>query len=288
MLGSVASERNDDSIPALATLVRGVGAAASVAQTLLRAAGGALSSAVAAVTERAPLALRRRSRPPAPTTLRAIAGGAARSRRRHDVRATPGPDGEPAPNGLLGDDTAPLLEEEHDVDRVVVLARDPRSIFAYWHLGSETRARRDHLRAGSTLLRDALRVTVADASGGERESWIVPLGLLADGAHVDLARPRATVRVAVGLHADGAAFDPLAESTVTELPPSAPATLGAPRWRTLESPGEGAADAPPAPRREVADELLARAAAWTRPSSHALPLVSRDAGSPRDAIGRVP
>jgi hypothetical protein len=286
----VASEHNDDgSIPALATLVRGVGAAAGVAQTLLRAAGGALSSAVGAVVERAPRGLRRRSSALAPTPLRAIAGGAARARSRHDgTRPVPETMVDPPNDALLGDDAAPLLDEDDDEDRVVVLVRDPRSIFAYWHLGSQSRARRDHLRAGSTLLRDALQVTVADASGVAPESWIVPAGLLAESAHVDLGGPRATVRVAVGLYGEGARFEPLAESPAIALPPSTPAALEAPRWRRLPIGEERAASPPLAPPPEVSDELLVRAAAWARPSSHSLPLASGDAAPPHDATGRAP
>jgi len=282
------------SIPTIAALARSLGdVAAGAAQAVTRTAGEAIS-AIGSVVKSAWDGSRPGASAEPALALRAIVGGAAvRVRRKQESgRAQSAPTPLLAPGGFADDD-GPLLEAEHDDDVLVVLPRDPRSLFAYWHLGNPGRTRREELlRAGSGLPRDALLVEVeGDGShdgAADSESWILPLAALAERCHLDLGRPRTRARLSLGLHTEGGGFATLVSAPGLALPRSGPGEPAAPRWRRLPLGGGQPGACPTVPRPEVSDLLAARAGEHGHASSAASPRAQDPVGRRRDTVGGRP
>jgi len=219
--------------------------------------------------------------PPDAPALRALAGGAALRSRRGESEGARGdrarePVSRPAPP--LDPDLS--LPESHDEDRVLVLPRDPWTVYVCWDLAPATRQRRDDaLVADPTGPREALQVEAEDdpaVPGGDAaaSAWIVPLAPHAASAYVDLLRPRRAVRVAVGLHATGGPFVALAASASVRVPAGGPAGDEAPTWKSLAHGDAAAAEPPALPSREAREVLFQRAGeselatSGTRPPGH--------------------
>lgn len=140
----------------------------------------------------------------------------------------------PPPAELLRTDTA--LPNSYDSDRMVLLARDPHCLYAYWDL-SDAHDRRVRAQAGSDPLRLLLRTydvtqVAFDATPPARFQDFAVAGE-ARSVYAYVGKPAACFVVEVGyLRADGAFF-PLARSRPvwtprTEQPGAAPR-----RWMTV-------------------------------------------------------
>ncbi|MEW6272115.1 MAG: DUF4912 domain-containing protein [Thermodesulfobacteriota bacterium] len=202
-----------------------------------------------------------------PPSLRALAGGVAvRSRRGdgEDVEAsTPRRRG----RGAALDDAS--LPERYDEDRVVVLPRDPSTVYVYWNLSEASRRRREAAiaAAGTGPLRDALQIELTTETDAEHAAaghagtaaWTVPLAPLAESAYVDLQRRCRAVRAVLGVLGPAGDFLALVASGRTTVPPARPAAEKAPTWRQLAPPGQHAAEPPTLPSRDAREALLRRA-----------------------------
>lgn len=146
------------------------------------------------------------------------------------------------------------LPRAYGRDQVVLLSRDPWTLFAYWEIGPRT-------RAGALLALDAeadgarqvLRIYDATfvTPAGDRACLALDLELShgATSAYVRASRPGASYSVEIGLRTPANRFIPMARSNTVTLPPAAPSTDTTVRWaETRPSPQTSAADGTSPPR----------------------------------------
>lgn len=198
----------------------------------------------------------------APPALKAIPGGAtARSRRRTEAARA---DGVPTEDQDLADVEIDIGDADAAVDFLLVLARDPQSVFVTWQRNAATEAlRAQRIAATALVVRDALSVEAADApraSAGEHgvSSWTVLLPPLAESIWIDLERPRGVVRVTLGTHTEGGAFLASTTPATVRLPECGPGSYQAPHWSLVPGASPDGQPAPPEPSRETADLLQDR------------------------------
>jgi hypothetical protein len=146
------------------------------------------------------------------------------------------------------------LPRAYGRDQVVLLPRDPWTLFAYWEIGPRT-------RAGALLALDAeadgarqvLRIYDATfvTPAGDHACLAFDLEPLhgATSAYVRASRPGASYSVEIGLRTPANRFIPMARSNTVTLPPAAPSTDTTVRWaETRPSPQTSAADGTSPPR----------------------------------------
>ncbi len=128
----------------------------------------------------------------------------------------------------------PALSDSYDVDEVVAIAVDPRTIYLYWEVRATTLARAQARRPAGSL---GVRVASVTAS------WDGPVvairDLRVDALHGDRfirdVQPGSNVRVSVGWEADGE-FEPFAvgiEVTAPHLAPMSEVAEDVARWTPI-------------------------------------------------------
>jgi hypothetical protein len=153
------------------------------------------------------------------------------------------------------------LPARYDVDRLVPLVRDPRWLFVYWETRDATRKRVEEQigRTSAVAPREVLRLTVIehDSFAGRLAgpSWTVELAPMATSWYVEVGRPDATVRVEIGLMADGHFIGFTAPVHVT-MPPSAVSSDESPVWRDLSTPERRSVTASVGVDRDLTSELV--------------------------------
>lgn len=243
----------DDAPSADGPLVR---ALAAPLRALLGAADAVLVATLRALSKKRGGEASAGSAPPA---LKAIPGGATtRSRRRADAAPA---DRVPAEDEDLAEVGLDIGDADAAVDFLLVLARDPQTVFVTWQRSAAAEAlRARRIAASGSGVRDALSVEVEDAlleSDGEQgaSSWTVTLPPLAESIWVDLERPRGVVHVTLGTQTEGGAFLASTTPATVRLPESAPAPYQAPRWRSVVGASPDGHSPPPEPSHETADLL---------------------------------
>ncbi len=124
------------------------------------------------------------------------------------------------PLGMLDD--APL-PDKYDVDEVVLMPVDPKTVFVYWEV-RQTTLEQAHARAEGRLVLRVVAVT-AKWTGPIVETRDIEIEQLVGDWFVRDLPLGAVVRAAVGWRA--AEFEPLAVAMETSAPPAAPALSGA-------------------------------------------------------------
>jgi hypothetical protein len=134
------------------------------------------------------------------------------------------------------------LPRHYGTDRLVLLARDPWWVFAWWEITPGTRV-------------EALR-TLGDDADGARDVLRLHDGTLADAAtnptfvdvefapgaeswYVNVGRPGATLCAEVGLRTASGRFVRLTRSNTIRMPPAQPAGPSPVRWATLRPAASG-------------------------------------------------
>lgn len=149
----------------------------------------------------------------------------------------------------------PPLPTRYGGDRVAALPRDPKTVFAWWDVSPEHRARVASELASiaadgrpGTPPGDALRIAaLAAGDGRETGFWFVPLPPLATSWYVDVPRTSRRYEIAIGLLSDGR-FAPLAAPVRVDMPAAEPSRDATVRWRTVgESSAAAATEPVPAP-----------------------------------------
>jgi hypothetical protein len=139
--------------------------------------------------------------------------------------------GEPGGAGGAGEPSAPLPAHpaafrglRYGEDRLHLLVRDPRRVFALWEV-SEPLARRAAAIASErgAALRLSLAIECADRPGSDPETIRVPLpdALAGEGWYVDLPRGGGHCRAHLGLELPEG-FEPLLTSRWMPVPPEGP------------------------------------------------------------------
>jgi len=135
------------------------------------------------------------------------------------VIATGAPDGEGRLIGMLDDVPLP---EHYDVDEVVLMPVDPKTIFVYWEVRQAT-LDQSRARAEGTLVLRVVAVT-AKWAGPIVETRDIEIDQVVGDWFVRDLPPGAVVRAAVGWRA--ADFEPLAVGMDTSSPPAEPSLSG--------------------------------------------------------------
>lgn len=142
-------------------------------------------------------------------------------------------------------------------DRIVLLPRDPWTVFAYWEITPDTR--REALRflgPEGERAREVLRVydvTFLTATGDPAcLAFDVEPAPDAASAYVGVSRPSASYRVEIGWRTPANRFLPVARSNEVTLPPASPSGDAPVRWaeprrhpRPLTTAGERPDHFPP-------------------------------------------
>ena len=119
-------------------------------------------------------------------------------------------------------------------DRVVLLARDPWCIFAYWEVTPSTRA--DATRNLDDDARLVLRIH--DLTGGrisnDGDPWLdVELDADTGSEYVNVARPGVVLSAELGFRTGAGHFVPLVRSNALQVPPSQASPDGTVSWLPL-------------------------------------------------------
>jgi hypothetical protein len=129
-------------------------------------------------------------------------------------------------------------------DRLVLLARDPWCVFAYWEVTDATRARaRGQLGVEAAGARPVLRlydVTFITFTGGN--AWqAVDVDIAPDtgSRYLDVSRPAASYLAEIGLRTPAGRFLPLARSNTATTPRATPSPDHRVRWDGLGPPPAG-------------------------------------------------
>ena len=141
---------------------------------------------------------------------------------------------EPAPSLLVAPATEPAstkLPERYDVDEVVAIAVDPRTIYLYWEVRADViLSARERHPEGALVLRVVMVTPSWDGPVVRTQDTVVD-DLVGD-RFVREVSPGANVRVSLGWR-DAASFEPLAvgsELTMPQLAPSRNVALTEARW----------------------------------------------------------
>ncbi len=152
-------------------------------------------------------------------------------------------------------DDAPLARDGHaalpaayGTDRVTLLARDPRCLFAYWEataegrrkaaaaLGAEARAAQEVLR-----IHDVTFVATASGANG-RHAVDVDVAGPVGSCYVAVPAAGGTYRAEIGLRTASGRFVAIAGSEAVATPPEQPAADTAVRWADLRTIDGGAGE----------------------------------------------
>lgn len=157
------------------------------------------------------------------------------------------------PMGMLDDEPLP---PKYDVDECVAIPVDPKTMFVYWEVRDETRARLERTRPGGFI---ALRILVIEATwdGPKTTSREVEVHASVGDWFVRELPAGAVVRIGVGWQT-AEAYVPVAHSPALEAQPSSPSPL-------------------------LADGLVR----WTERGAHRVGTRDPDAGSIARALDRV-
>ncbi len=232
----------------------------------------------------------------AQASLRAIREGLARlNPERPDVPPTPHPPpasirtgvetrrraggfGEPDPAALLREGAT--LPDSYGSERLVLIARDPHCLFAYWDI-SDAHRRSVRERAGGASMRlvvrayDVSRVEFDARPPSRFQDFAV--GSEARSVYAYVGKPAACFVAEIGfLRVDGAFF-PLARSQPvwtprTDQPGSAPGKWMTVGWQERPTPVVAVTPAPPEPQHAVISDAETPFATRLAPSSWPGPL----------------
>jgi hypothetical protein len=188
----------------------------------------------------------------------------------------PAPSGPAEPIGMLDYEELP---ETYGVDDVMVIAKDPHTLFVYWEITPHGRAgARSRLGDEGHSSRLVLRVYTVDAgaSGGSASQEQRDEDLDWDHGRRYLATQRSGVRVsvAVGLRAPSGGFAPIAHSRAVLVPPAEPGPDGPVEWMEVVPNRRRGGDFEPIVIVTQGKERLVRGApahweagAWLHPGS---------------------
>ncbi len=147
--------------------------------------------------------------------------------------AAPAPTPHAAPPAVLPDGGR-ALPRAYDLNRVVLLARDPWWLFAHWEISSIERVEAlRKLGSEGEGVRQVLRVHGPQEDG--LPSWDIELEPGAQRIHFPVARPGRAYRVEVGLRTRTGRFVPLMSSNTVTTPAAWPSSDLAVRWVALGS-----------------------------------------------------
>lgn len=170
------------------------------------------------------------------------------------------------------------LPRSYGTDRVVLLARDPWWLFAWWEITPETRVEAlRRLGAEAEGARFVLRVHLLDGPHAVR-TFDVDLPAGAEHWHVETGRPATPVRVEIGLGTVGGAFVPLVVSGIVTTPPAGPSGDTAVRWTRIG--GEGPSAPTPASEPNARSQQAVPPALPERPPAYPSGSRSSDVHTP--------
>ncbi|MBI4364184.1 MAG: DUF4912 domain-containing protein, partial [Candidatus Latescibacteria bacterium] len=120
---------------------------------------------------------------------------------------------------------SPLRGRRYGADRLYLLPRDPRSVFAAWELSPSLHARAVEIaRSRSASVRYVLAIERRDGEGSPEIPIAVvgiPDAVAGEGWYVSIARSGGECRAVLGL-AFGRAIEPLIRSRWVPIPPEGP------------------------------------------------------------------
>lgn len=224
-------------------------------------------------------------------------GGRSRGRRTREafpLRRDEAPGMDPGAardvEAAAGDTATGPLPESYGEDRILMLVRDPQTIFVCWDLSPRSVAQREEwiARRETDPVREVLEVHVrrrgGEAGGDAELRWRVPLLPRARSHYVTLPTGSLRVDVALGIENEAGGLRALLSTPATDLPPDLPdGAAGTPRWRALGRDGD-APRPPDPPSPEARDWILRRSATGSVSSSPgAVPghhVLERDLGAP--------
>jgi hypothetical protein len=133
------------------------------------------------------------------------------------------------------DRDAGALPRDYGRDRLVLLPRDPWTLFAYWEITPTTRtAALGGLGGNAAGGREVLRISdvtfVTPAGDHACLTFDLEPPAEATRTYVHGCRPGASYRVELGLRTPANRFIPMARSNTVTLPPAAPSTDTTVRW----------------------------------------------------------
>jgi hypothetical protein len=127
--------------------------------------------------------------------------------------------------GAAPETDATLRGRRYDEDRIHLLVRDPRSLFAAWEISSATARDAAHrMREAGAPLRYQLRIERREREGGAvapARGIDLPDALGGEGWYVELESAGGSCRALIGLDAPGG-FAPLLTSRWVSVPPDGP------------------------------------------------------------------
>jgi hypothetical protein len=166
------------------------------------------------------------------------------------------------------------LPGHYGLDFLVVMPRDPDSLFAYWEVREEVRSRvgTDIGRDATARLHDVLRVIVADPSGDHAGDvcWTIDLPPYASSWYVDVGRPNHRVQITLGVHDGSAGFYPLLPAVEIFMPGRGPSADEGVSWARSGDHGlEPLADAAQErPSADATERLIRHARSASAGASH--------------------
>ncbi len=149
------------------------------------------------------------------------------------------PLGELQPGSCWGREERYQLPSRYGVDRLVLLARDPYWLYAYWEITHQKYAemRDKHLREWD-LSRPLLRLSdITPGVPQEQRHLDIFITEEADNWYVHVGRPRHTLFAEIGRLLPHSVFVPLVRSNVVTLPPDSVSEEISEEWAPVEWPG---------------------------------------------------
>lgn len=154
-------------------------------------------------------------------------------------QALPVPSGELKPGDRLGQEERYQLPSRYGVDRLVLLARDPYWLYAYWEITHQKYAemRDRHLREWD-LSRPLLRLSDITPGVPQEQRYLdIYITDEADNWYIHVGRPRHTLFAEIGRLLPHSVFVPLVRSNVVTLPPDSVSGEISEEWAPVEWPG---------------------------------------------------
>jgi hypothetical protein len=187
----------------------------------------------------------------------------------------------PATTSTVLPDGGSTLPRAYDLNRVVLLARDPWSLFAHWEISPVERVEAlRELGGEGEGVREVVRVHGPDGDG--LPSWDLEIEPGAQRLHFRVERPGRAYRVEVGLRTQSGRFVSLVSSNTVTTPAAAPSPDLGVRWVALGGEAAATEVAGTWSGQRVASELPATAgrrdpapSGAEAPSSDSLPRTSR-------------
>jgi len=148
-------------------------------------------------------------------------------------------EGVPQPESRPGPEERYQLPSRYGVDRLVLLARDPYWLYAYWEITHQKYAemRDKHLREWD-LSRPLLRLSdITPGVPQEQRHLDIYITEEADNWYINVGRPRHTLFAEIGRLLPHSVFIPLVRSNAVTLPPDSVSEEISEEWAPVEWPG---------------------------------------------------